>query len=110
VRRGEVWMVDFGAPSGPEQAGRRPAIILQDDSVTASLITVVVVPLTTNPRRLSIPWTVRIDAGDGVPKESVALCFQVQVRGKARLLHKLGEVSVPTMKRIEAKVLAAIGL
>lgn len=28
MKRGEVWKVDFGPPSGPEQAGERPAIIM----------------------------------------------------------------------------------
>lgn len=111
MRRGEVWMVDFGDPTGPEQAGRRPAIILPADPVTASLPTVLVVPLTTNLKRLAIPWAVRVDAGDGgLPRDSAALCHQLQVRGKIRLLQKLGDVPGPTMKRIETKVLEAIGL
>ncbi len=111
MMRGEVWLVDFGSPSGPEQAGRRPVIVLQDDPVTASLPTVVVVPLTTNLKRLAIPWTVRIDAGEGgLPKDSAALCHQLQVRGKMRFIQKFGEVSDATMKQIESKVLEAIGL
>ena len=52
MKQGEVWMVDFGIPSGPEQAGVRPAILMQDDALTPALTTIIVVPLTTNLKRL----------------------------------------------------------
>jgi len=94
LKQGEIWMVDFGLPSGPEQAGVRPAVILQEDALNQTLVTTAVVPLTTNPRRLSIATTLVLNAGEGgLPKESVALCHQVQVRGKARLLSRLGALA-----------------
>ncbi|MBZ5727857.1 MAG: type II toxin-antitoxin system PemK/MazF family toxin [Acidobacteriia bacterium] len=35
ARRGEVWLVDLGQPKGDhEQAGRRPAVILQTDDLS----------------------------------------------------------------------------
>jgi len=68
-------MVDFGAPSGPEQAGHRPAILLQDDQFTAALTTVIVLPLTTNLKRLGLPTTVFLPAGEGgLDNDSIALC------------------------------------
>jgi mRNA interferase MazF len=65
VKRGEVWLVDFGTPSGPEQAGQRPAIILQEDALIPALTTLLVVPLTTNLRRLLLPTTILVKAGEG---------------------------------------------
>ena len=111
MKRGEVWMVDFGPPSGPEQAGRRPVIVIQDDAMTPVLTTVIVLPLTTNLRRLELPTTIRIEAGDGgLPQISVALCHQVQVRGKARLITRLGKLSAAKLDEIEECLLATIGL
>ena len=70
MKQGEIWMVDFGLPSGPEQAGVRPAVILQEDALNQTLVTTVVVPLTTNPRRLSIATTLVLNAGEGgLPKD-----------------------------------------
>lgn len=57
MKRGEGWQVDFGVPSGPEQSGQRPAILLQDDALTPALTTVIVLPLTTNLKRLALPTT-----------------------------------------------------
>ena len=80
-------MVNFGPPTGPEQAGQRPAIIIQQDTLTEDYVTVIVIPLTTNKKRLALPTTLLLEAGEaGLDKDSVVLCNQVQVRGKARLL------------------------
>ena len=104
-------MVDFGPPSGPEQAGIRPAVLLQDDILTPALTTVIVVPLTTNLRRLTTQPTLLLSAGEGgLPQDSVVLCYQVQVRGKARLLSRLGALAPERLKEIQDGVLNALGL
>lgn len=111
MKRGEVWMVDFGTPSGPEQSGRRPAIVMQEDGVTPALTTVIVLPLTTNVRRLALPTTVLIPAGEaGLLQDSVALCHQIQVRGKARLLACLGELSPERLTEVQDCLLTALGM
>ncbi len=111
MKRGEIWMVDFGPATGPEQAGVRPAIILQDDSLGQVFATTIVVPLTTNLRRLSLPATLLLKAGEGgLPRDSVALCFQVQVRGKARLTQRLGELPAGRLAEVAAELQTAIGL
>lgn len=111
MKRGAVWMVDFGTPSGPEQAGERPAIVFQDDSVTPALTTVLVIPLTTNLRRLSLPTTLLLKAGEGgLPQDSVVLCHQIQARGKARLISKLGDLSEEKLTEVSECLLDTLGL
>jgi len=111
MKRGEVWMVDFGSPSGPEQAGQRPAIVIQDDAFTPVLTTVVVLPLTTNLKRLSLPTTVLVPAGEGgLPNASVVLCHQVQVRGKIRLRKRLGELSAECLAEVQDCLLTTLGM
>ena len=104
-------MVDFGPPAGPEQAGVRPAIILQEDALNQTLPTLIVAPLTTKIRRLSIPTTLLLSAGEGgLAQDSVVLCHQVQVRGKARLQSRLGLLSPERFDEVRNGVLAAFGL
>ena len=111
MNRGEVWIVDFGPPSGPEQAGVRPAIILQDKALIDSLDSVLVIPLTTNLRRLDIPCTVRINAGEaGLSRDSVALCHYLRARGKARLKDKLGDLTSERLEEIEKQTLNVLGV
>jgi len=111
VKRGEVWLVDFGQPSGPEQAGKRPAIIMQADDITAEAATVIVIPLTTNMKRLAMPSSRLLPAGEaGQDRESVVLCHQMQVRGKTRLLSRIGELSGDRLTEVEEHVLNALGI
>lgn len=111
MKRGEIWMVDFGPPSGPEQAGVRPAVILQDDSLSQIFVTLIVVPLTTNMKRLEFPAAVFLQVGEGgLPQNSVALCHQVMVRGKARLTSHLGTLPAERLGQILDGVQIALGL
>ena len=111
MKQGDMWLVDFGSPTGPEQAGERPAIILQDNSIISVLSTVVVVPLTTNLKRLTLPATLRLEAGEaGLTQASVVLGYQVQVRGKVRLRQKLGELTPARLSEVQDAVLTALGL
>jgi mRNA-degrading endonuclease toxin of MazEF toxin-antitoxin module len=55
MKRGEVWRVDLPTARGHVQAGKRPAVILQDDQVTASLPTFLIVPFTGSHATLRFP-------------------------------------------------------
>ena len=111
MKRGDVWLVDFGVPTGPEQAGLRPAILLQEDNLTTGLTTVLVIPLTTNLRRLALACTVKIPAGEaGLDRDSVALCHQLQARGKARLTDRLGSLPEERLAEVEECVLNTLGV
>ena len=111
MKRGEIWMVDFGPPLGPEQAGIRPAVILQDDSLGQVFATTIVVPLTTNLRRLALPTTFLLNAGEGgLPQDSVVLGYQVQVRGKVRFLSRLGSLTPARVDDVQNALLTALGL
>ena len=111
MKRGEVWLIDFGEPSGPEQAGQRPAILMQNDTLIPSLTTVIVLPLTTNLKRLALPTTVLLPAGEGgLAQDSVALCHQIQVRGKARLQKRLGALTPERFAEIQDCLLDTLGI
>jgi len=87
LRRGEIWWADLAEPRGSEPADRRPVLIVQDDLLTASaLSTVMVVPLTTNLRRAEAIGNVPLLRRDtGLKKDSVALVCQVTTLDKAFL-------------------------
>ena len=103
-RRGEVWLVDLGAPRGHEQAGSRPAIVLQTDDLR-HLSTLVIVPLSTKPNLASTATNVLVLRGEGgLVEDSVALCHQIRVLDKRRLLGKIGELAAERMSEIEASV------
>lgn len=109
-KRGEVWLVNLNPTQGSEQAGVRPVIIFQNDIVSQFSTTAIAIPLTTNLRRASLPICVVIKQGDGgLSQDSVALCFQIRVLDKTRLIRRLGQLKAETIAQLEDVVLVTVG-
>ena len=84
---------------------------MQDTALNQLFTTVIVVPVTTNTKRLEFPATVLLDAGEGgLPQTSVALCYQVMVRGKARPINRFATLSPQRLAQVQEGVLIALGM
>ena len=103
-------MANLDPTQGSEQAGIRPVIIFQNDIVSQFSTTTITIPLTTNMRRASLPISVMINRGDGgLLQDSVALCFQLRVLDKKRLIKRLGQLNPKTIAKLEEVVLVTLG-
>jgi mRNA interferase MazF len=110
LKRGEVWLADLNPTQGSEQAGIRPVIIFQNNIVSQFSTTIVTIPLTANLRRSVLPICLLIKEGDGgLVQDSVALCFQMRVLDKTRLIRKLGQLNSDTISQLEEVVLLTLG-
>ena len=95
IQRGEVWLAELGSTQGSEQAGMRPVLIFQNNSINRFTSTFLSIPFTTNLRRASLPTCVLIQKGEGgLVNDSVALCHPLRVPDKSRLKHRLGSIAV----------------
>ncbi len=111
VNRGEIWLAALNPVRGSEQAGKRPVLVMQTNSINRFTTTVLTIPFTTNLRRAALPSCVKISAGEGgLSSDSVALCHQLRVLDKTRLTKKLGEVGDETLEKIENCVLFTLGI
>lgn len=92
---GDVLWVEFAAKGGHAQAGRRPAIIIQDEKASARIPTVLVVPLTSQLDALRFPGTVLVesDPDNGLRPSSVALVFQLTAIDQRYFGNRLGAIS-----------------
>jgi mRNA interferase MazF len=102
MRRGEIWRVRLPPAAGHVQAGERPALVIQNDSYTASLPTVLVVPLTGTLAASRFPGTLLIhpDPANGLTIPSVALVFQTRALDKSDLVARMGAVDPAILDQV----------
>jgi mRNA interferase MazF len=102
VQPGEVYSVEYPVSDGHEQAGRRPCVVLQDDSFAARSPLVLTIPLTTKANVTRYPGVVAVlaDAQNGLTADSFALVFQLRSIDRRRFDAKLGEVSAAVLSEI----------
>jgi mRNA interferase MazF len=111
VKRGEIWLADLNPIRGSEQAGTRPVLIFQNNLINKYTTTILAIPLTTNLRRASLPSCVQISKAEGgLTSDSVALCHQLRVLDKTRLMRKPGTISPKTVSSIEICVKFTMGM
>ena len=110
VERGEIWFANLDPTKGSEQSGTRPIIIFQENTISKFTSTIITIPLTTNLRRAALPSCLLISNGQGgLNQDSVALCHQLRVLDKTRLIKRLGQLDTEVIAELERIVLFTLG-
>lgn len=110
MKRGEIWWADLGQFRAMEQTGRRPVIVWQSDTLTRTLQSVLVVPLTTNLDRAHLAGTSLIEAtANGPPQTSVALAFQLRAVPKSCLTERIRLLAPEEEAELELATDEALG-
>src|SRR6266852_2035245 len=111
MNRGDVWLAQLDPVRGSEQAGTRPVLVFQAGPLNSFLRATVVIPFTTNLKWTRFPFAIFVSAGDGgLSSDSVALCHQIRVSDKTRLIRRLGVLSDATMTKIQGAVHLTLGM
>jgi mRNA-degrading endonuclease toxin of MazEF toxin-antitoxin module len=102
VTPGEIDWIEFPPSDGLEQAGRRPAAVVQDPLVGAGLTTVMVVPITGQPANNRFSGTVSVLPSDqnGLHKEFVIHVFQIRAMDRVRFRKRIGVVELPVLAAV----------
>jgi mRNA interferase MazF len=108
-RRGEIYWVNFNPAKGSEQAGKRPAVILSNDTLNQYGSVVTVAPLTSTLPKKPYPHTVRLPA-HSLLGEAVILCNQSRTVAKERLEGNIGALSAEQLREVEGAIVVALGL
>lgn len=93
IKRGEIYLIDFGEPKGSKQGGTRPAIVMQNNKGNYFSPTIFVCPLTTANKKTTAPIHVHLNEQDGVAKPSTALCEQAEPVNKCDIKKLLGKIT-----------------
>ncbi len=105
--RGEVWWGDLNPPTGHEQAGRRPVLVISADAFNRGPAGMVAIaPITS--RDKGIPLHVRVDPPEGgLDVPSFVMCDQLRTISTDRLDARrgaTGRLSPGLMAEVEDRV------
>ena len=106
MKQSEIWLIDLDPTKGAEIQKKRPAIIVNANSL-GKLPLKVIVPVTDWKDRYEIaPWMVKIepDAANGLSKTSAADCFQIRSLSQGRLIKKLGDIDPIILREIKEAI------
>ena len=108
-RRGEVWLVNWNPARGSEQAGKRPALVVQNDIGNEYASTTIVAAVSTTVRLY--PMNVRVDPPQGgLTKSSMVKTGQLLTVTKDRLEKKLGTVEQKKMEEVDRALRLSLSL
>ena len=98
--RGEIFEVNWNPARGSEQAGIRPALVVQNDIGNSASPTTIVVAVASSRPKKPYPFIVEL-VGVSLPKVSFANCSQMYTVGKERLGRMMGVAEVGVMQRVD---------
>jgi mRNA interferase MazF len=112
VKRGQIHYASLDPVRGPEQAGRRPVLVVSSDALNR-LPLVVTVVAGTDAANISrdYPVNVRVAAAEsGLPRDTVFLCFQVRSLNPSQLVTEAGALPAARMAEVDAALRRALEL
>lgn len=111
-RRGEIWWAGLGEPHGSGAGYRRPVLIVQDDPFNRSnLLTVIVLPLTSNQKHAALPGNVFLPRDQtGLENDSVIRITQITAIDKSWLDEYAGRLPTHLMRQLDQSLRLVLGL
>ena len=115
IARGDVVLVQFPYSTGTGSK-LRPAVVVQPDQNNRRLTNIVLVPVTTNIRRVAEPSQFLIDPlsstgrAAGLRHASVVTCENVTTVAQSLVLRRLGRLPKNAMDQVNDCLKAALGL
>lgn len=106
VFQGEIWIADLGSKDGSVHSGKRPVIVLQNDTGNKYSPTTIVVPLTS---QLKNDLPVHADLGTqyGLKKVSTALTEQITTVNQSSLITRIGKLDEKGFDIIKRSIIAS---
>jgi mRNA interferase MazF len=112
--RGEVYLCQFDPARGSEQAGTRPAVIVERTafSSVAAKRHVLIAAITSNTKCERLPFCVKLEAGkeNGLKTTSYFNASHIHAFSKDRLLRRMGKLTSAEMTEMDCALRLMFGL
>lgn len=110
IKRSEIYWVDWGEGKGSEQAGVRPALIIQNDVGNRVSPTTIIASLTTAPNK-PYPFLVEFTKEEsGLDKDGAVDLAAIMTIDKVRLDDKCGQLINKKMSEVDEAIKISLGL
>ena len=106
IQRGDIYYVDWNPARGSEQAGQRPAVVIQNDIANAVLGYPVTIVCAVSSQIKGYPSMVQVTPSEenGLREVSEVNAAQIMTVQKSRLMQRVGRLSATDMKMLEDKL------
>lgn len=107
--RGEVWLVNWNPARGSEQAGKRPALVIQNNIGNEKASTTIVAAISGSVK--IYPMNIKVDPPEGgLERPSIIKTSQILTVSKGRLEKRLGKISEKKMKEVNRAIKLSLDL
>ena len=107
--RGEVWLVNWNPARGSEQAGKRPALVIQNDIGNEKAPTIIVAAISSSVK--IYPMNVKLNPPEGGLKQpSIVKTSQILTVSKERLEKKFGQISTEKVLEVNHAIKLSLDL
>ncbi len=107
--RGEVWLVNWNPARGSEQAGRRPALVIQNDIGNKKASTTIIAAISSSVK--IYPMNVKLDPPEGgLKRSSIVKTGQILTVSKERLEKRLGQISAEKIQEVNRSIKLSLDL
>ncbi|KAA8750068.1 type II toxin-antitoxin system PemK/MazF family toxin [Paenibacillus sp. UASWS1643] len=110
IKRGGLFMINYGDGEGSEQQGYRPGLVIQNDVGNEFSPTVIVVAITDGEDKRLMPTHFPIGIKEGMRKPSVVMFEQIRTIDKTRLDYQFGSLTPEILKQMEHPLMISLGL
>jgi len=108
-KRGEVWFVNWNPARGNEQAGIRPALVIQNDIGNEKAPTTIVAAISSSVK--TYPMNVFIEHPEGgLDRPSIVKTSQILTIAKDRLEKRIGNLGVSRMEEVNRAIKLSLAL
>jgi len=110
-RRGEIYFADLDPHYGSEQGGKRPVIVIQNNTENKFAPTVIVAAVTSKvSKKPNQPTHVLIEQNPAFSRPSVVLLEQIFTIDKERIQRLLGQTTPDEMYQINEALMNSLDL
>lgn len=111
VKKGDIFYADLGKSDGSEQGGKRPVVIIQNNTGNKFSPTVIVAAITSQINKAKMPTHVSIKADDyGIDYDSVILLEQIRTLDKRKLKQKIANLLQEDLERVNRGLVKSLAL